>query len=267
MITSRSNTQVKRFRSAARERPEGLCLVEGVRLSEEAVRSRLVVDAYAYSPRLTRSDRGKALLSSLKRSPSALEVSDEVMDYLSETDSTQGILALVRIPPELSSPGWWGGRLPGRSGDLPVWLMADGISDPGNLGTLIRSAEAFGCSALLLAGRSVDPFSPKVVRSSMGSVFRLPVIRLADPAGELSKLKKIGAVVWSTTVQPSLDLPAADLSAPAVILVGGEARGVSSELAALSSAVLRIPTPGLTDSLNAGVAGSIILYEFARQNR
>lgn len=269
MIASRANPQVKELRAAVRHRPNGHCVVEGIRLAEELVRSGLSVSVLAHSPRLVKTQRGQALLDSLRRLSGGqareVFVTDEIMEYLSETKSSPGVLVLAGIPDSLIHPPWWGERLPGFNGDLPVWLLADGVSDPGNLGTLIRSSEAFGSAAMLVAGQSADPYSPKAIRASMGSVFRVPVVRLRDPVGELTRLSALGVSVVSAAARAPDELSGAELRTPLIVAVGSEAAGVSEEISALGVGLVSIPTLGTTESLNVGVAGSIILYEFVRR--
>lgn len=281
MITSRQNAQVKWVRSLATRRPPDLCLAEGVRLLEEVTRptgethaardlraagashpeGRVQIELLVHSPRLERSPRGQALLEQVRRQGvRELAVSDEVMESLGDAQTSQGVLAVVRVPP-VSEETFFDG--------CGVWVWADGLQDPGNWGTLARSALAFGARGLVSSGRGVDPFSAKAVRASMGALLRLPVLRIADPAAELRRRRErwrgaAGPRVVAAVIRGGTPLAEVDFSRPTVLLVGSEAEGLSDELVDLADARLTIPMPGGSESLNAAVAASIILYQAAQ---
>ena len=254
MITSSQNSKIKLVRALlgrSRERREANAFaVEGVRLVEEAIHSNWNFQFALYDEAL--NDRGRLNVESLKSRGVDVEmVSESLMNSLSETETPQGILAVLEFN-HLSMP------------NAPDFiLIPDQIRDPGNLGTLLRSAAATGVQAVLLPPETTDAFAPKVVRSGMGAHFRLPIHSMAwDEIGEISKSARLqvyladmdGTSCWET-----------DLRQPLALIVGGEAEGASNEARKLANRQISIPMPGRMESLNAGVAGSILMFEVVRQ--
>jgi TrmH family RNA methyltransferase len=143
-------------------------------------------------------------------------------------------------------------------------VVVVGLQDPGNLGTILRSAEAFGAAGVLLGEGTVSPFNPKVVRGSAGSLFRLPIVRV-KLAEVLLELREKAVRLVATSSHKGIPLPKANLSAPIAILIGGEGAGVPRDLLAKADEVVAIPHTPQVESLNAGVAASIVLYEVVRQ--
>ena len=180
-------------------------------------------------------------------------VSDKMFSALSDTETTQGILAVCKMVyyniEEIN---------------CDTLLVCDGVSDPGNMGTLIRTAECSGVGGVILLKGSVDPYSPKVVRSTMGSIFRLPVY--FAQADDLNKHLKEYAIV-ATVLDGSVDLYDIKFPEKTAVVVGNEARGVSKEVADMAKIRTLIPMCGNSESLNASVAGSIVMYEILRQKR
>lgn len=252
MITSAQNSKIKLVRALlgrARERREANAfVVEGVRLVEEAVNSNWELRFAVYDKTL--SERGGPLVERLKlRGVDVEMVSDSLMKSLSETETPQGILAVLEFT------------------DLPITrspnfiLIPDQIRDPGNLGTLLRSAAATGVQAVLLPPETTDAFAPKVVRSGMGAHFRLPIHSMSwDEIEAQTKGLQIyladmgGQSCW-----------AADLRQPLALIVGSEAEGASDEARKLVNQQISIPMAGNVESLNAGVAGSVLMFEVVRQ--
>ena len=149
-------------------------------------------------------------------------------------------------------------------GGTPLYLVLDGLQDPGNVGTLIRTAEAVGATAVLINRNSADPYSPKVVRSTMGTIFRVPVRICEDLPGAIRDLQKNGVVVYGTHLSGE-EFYAADLTGPIAFLIGNEGNGLTEEVAATADRLLRIPMEGQVESLNAAVSGSVVAYEAYRQ--
>ena len=175
---------------------------------------------------------------------------DRLFAALAETETPQGILAVCTMKNH---------RLQDVSGDTLV--ISDGISDPGNLGTLIRAAECSGASGVVLLKGTVDPYSPKTVRSTMGSIFRIPLYFC-----EAGDLKLLGDYqLASLVLDGSVSLFDAPFAPKTAVVIGSEANGVSREVAALSALRVRIPMRGAAESLNAGVSGGIVLYELYRR--
>lgn len=257
MIRSVQNPSVQRIRalqSRARERREqGAFVVEGVRLAEEAVASGWGVKLAFYTSEL--DQRGLALVQQLQKDKVALEeVSAEVMQACSDTQTPQGLLLEV---------AWRPGSLPAGAS---LVLVLDRVADPGNVGTLLRSAAAAGADAAVLAAGTADAFSPKVLRSGMGAQFRLPVLDLDwTQIAELLKQQGLYAFIAEANLGKAFDQ--VDLTQKLAFIIGAEAQGPSPEARALVAEPIHIPMPGLIESLNAATAGSLLLFEAVRQRR
>ena len=242
--------RLARGRSRVRE---GSVLVEGVRASGEALASGAAVRFAVCSPALTRSSAGEVLLAELEERGAAPDwVGEREMAAASATASPQGIL-LVCGEPSVAL-----GEL--RRTPAARVLAADGIQDPGNLGTLVRTARAFGLTGVIVLDGSADPWNAKVVRASAGSVFRIPVVRA--PWSEV----RAWAAGAQVIVADAAGRDAATLSVepPWMLVVGNEGAGVRAEIREGARACAAVPMPGAAESLNAAVAGAIILYALAR---
>lgn len=253
MITSLQNPKIKQIRmlnaGAKHRKKAGLYAAEGVRLLEEASQAGMVPELVIYTDDL--DQRGKALLENFaSRSADCESVSSRVLRSASDTENPQGILAVF---PLVSL------ALPERP-DLV--LILDAIRDPGNLGTLMRSCLAAGVDGLLIGPGTVDPFSPKVVRSAMGAHFRLPV--QAASWNEIAHLTS-DLDLYLADMERGSSLWEADLTRPLGIILGGEARGAGQKAHQLTERYIHIPmAPGI-ESLNAAVAGAVLLFEVKRQ--
>jgi len=252
MITSSQNPKLKLVRALlgrAKERRESNAfVVEGVRLVEEAVKANWQFQFVLFSDGL--SERGKELVKTLTANQIEVEeTSGDLLQNLSETETPQGILAVLPLS-NLPIP------------DSPNFvLIPDQIRDPGNLGTLLRTAAAAGAQAALLPPETTDAFAPKVLRAGMGAHFRLPIHSMTwDEIREQIKDLHIyladmnGRSCWET-----------DLRQPLALIIGGEAEGASEEARKLTAQKIAIPMPGNIESLNAGVAGSVLMFEVLRQ--
>lgn len=237
-----------------REREEaGLCLVEGRRAVEEIL-AVAGLEAVLHTPELA-AERPD-LLAAVPAGVPVFQTSAKEFAALARTETPQGILAVARIP--FSS---WAVLAAGRR---PL-VALEGIQDPGNLGTVIRAAAAFGAGVIVGPG-SVDPYNPKVVRATAGYLFRFPPAPLSVPAKEgMALLRGAGYRIFAAGPRGEVALPQADLAGPVAIWVGNEGGGLSEEAVAAADHSLRIPAPGPVESLNAGVAAAVILYEIARR--
>ena len=252
MITSNQNSKIKLIRALlgrAKERREaGAFVAEGVRLVEEAVISNWRFRFALYDETL--SERGRLQVESLRsKGVDVEEVSASVMKSISETEAPQGILAVLEAT-----------QLPIPQSSNFI-LIPDQIRDPGNLGTLLRSAAASGVQVVLIPPETTDAFAPKVLRSGMGAHFRLPIHSMSweeigkSVAGlQVFVADMDGQSCWDT-----------DLSKPIVLIVGNEAEGASESAQKLANGKISIPMSGETESLNAGVAGSVLMFEVMRQ--
>lgn len=263
MITSPQHPLVKRARALrdpdARRRSHTF-LAEGVRLLEEALESGLRGEALFYTAPLAAQPRGKALLAAAKRLKiRQLELSERLLASLKETKTSQGAIGLFH------QPRWrdpW--EAPLRRGLVVVTCQ---IRDPGNLGTIVRVSEAAGVRGLLLTKGTVDPFHPKVLRSSMGSLFRLPVVVInADELeARLGDETAAGAQVVAAVAHGGMVPAVVDLQRPTFVLVGHETEGIPPPLLARATHRVTIPMTQRVESLNVAVATAVLLYEALRQ--
>ncbi len=254
MITSTANAKVKYVRSLHR-RPvrhrEKRFLVEGVRLTEEMMETGQEPVFVFYTGALAASPRGGALIEATRASTNeVVEVSDPVMAAMAATRAPQGIIAVLPFPEVAPC-------------ECPLILVLDRLRDPGNLGTILRSAEAASVGQVIIIKGTVDVFNPKVVRGAMGAHFRLPISYDRDWNEVGQELE--GRQVLLADPQGSLPYYEVDWAQPTVLIVGGEARGAGREAQQLASATVTVPMQGGAESLNVAVATSIILFEAARQ--
>ncbi|CRZ13974.1 TrmH family RNA methyltransferase [Mycolicibacterium neworleansense] len=227
-------------------------LAEGPNLVEAALRRGLVSEVFVTEAAL---DRFGELLAD---APVQL-VTERAAKALSDTVTPVGLVAVCRLP-EVSLDEVLAGAP--RLIAVPVQ-----ISEPGNAGTLIRTADAMGADAVVLAGHSVDPYNSKCLRSSAGSIFSLPVISEPDAAAVVARLQAAGLQVLATTIDGEVSLDHVDLAGPTAWLFGPEAHGLPTELAAAADHRVHIPMPGRSESLNVASAASICLYQSARAHR
>ena len=254
MITSTQNERVKYIRSLVRRRVrqrEGRFSVEGTRLVDEVVRAGIRPALVFYTEAWAATPAGQRLLPELKQADQGdWLVSEAVMAASADTQTPQGVLAVVPFVDLPSQPG--------------LILVLDQVRDPGNLGTILRSAEAAGVGQVLLAPGTVDAYNPKVVRGAMGAHFRLPVATLDWPAiGQ----RVAGRAVWLADAAGEVAYGAVDWTQPAALIVGGEAAGAGEEAAVLATGRVSIPMAGGAESLNAAMAATVLLFEAARQHR
>ena len=254
VINSAQNSKIKLARALlgrAKERREaGAFVVEGVRLVEEAVSSNWRFRFALYDESI--NERGKLQVESLKSRGVDVEmVSENLMKSLSETETPQGILAVL-TDSRLTIP------------DSPNFvLIPDQIRDPGNLGTLLRTASATGVQTVLLPPETTDAFAPKVVRSGMGAHFRLPIHSMTwdEIRGQTKDLNVYLADIDGTSCWET------DLRQPLALIIGSEAEGAGEEARKLASQKISIPMSGDIESLNAGIAGSVLMFEVVRQRQ
>lgn len=256
MITSSANPHVKRIRSLASDRRERrrerLFVLEGVRLVADALDCGGALDLALYAPdQLGETAAGAALLARLERLPGSLAATAQVVAAAADTVHPQGVVALAR----------WPDVAPGVPG---IILVLDEIQDPGNLGTLLRSAEAVGAAQVLCLGGTADAYSPKVVRAAMGAHMRLALEQDVSWGAADERLALVDHV-YAAEAGATMPYYAADWRQPSALIVGNEARGLSAEAQARASRRISIPMRGRAESLNAAVAGSVIMFEALRQ--
>ncbi|MGD0568827.1 MAG: RNA methyltransferase [Candidatus Sulfotelmatobacter sp.] len=266
-VEGRHNPLVKQLRQAfsrAELTEEGDCAIEGLRILEEAIRSGLRFSAVFF--RESGQDRAERLLPQIGAQVETLLLPDKLFDSLVPSESPQGVAALVRFK-EFSLDD-----ILERVQVGPIVVLA-GLQDPGNLGTILRSSEAFGSAGVVLGEGTVSPFNSKVVRASAGSVFRLPIVH-AHGKSALRRLEEVcenlraqHVRLIATSSHKGTPLDRADLKGPTAIFFGNEGAGLSREVMAGMDESIAIPHTPQVESLNVGVAASIVLYEAARQRK
>jgi len=263
-IEGRHNALAKELRSAfakSERTPDGDCAIEGIRIVEEAIRSGLRFHAVFFKE--SAQNLAERLLPQLGAHVETVLLPDKLFDAAVPSETPQGVAALVRLR-EFSIDD-----VMERASVGPVVVLA-GVQDPGNVGTILRSAEAFGSAGVLIGEGTVNPFNSKVIRASAGSIFRLPV---ASSKGR-NEMDKISARMRgekmrlvATSSHKGIALDAARLTGPCAVFIGSEGSGLPRHLVAQVDEWIAIPHAAQVESLNAGVAGSIVLYEAARQRR
>ena len=257
-IEGRHNPLVKELRAAfSRGEPaaDGYSAIEGVRVIEEAIRSSLHFRAVFFSP--IGQTKAERLLPQMGAHVETLVLPDKLLASAVPTETPQGVAALVRCRAFTLED------VLARSQAGPLLAIA-GVQDPGNLGTILRSAEAFGAGGVLLGEGTVSPFNPKVVRASVGSIFRLAIVRVGLP-GVLAQLRERGLRLLATSSHKGTPLQEAALTGPLAVFIGNEGAGLPRDLLTEMDEVVAISHSPKVESLNAGVAASIVLYEVARQ--
>jgi TrmH family RNA methyltransferase len=255
VISSRTNARVKQLRAAFQGHARlsgGMVAIEGDHLLEEALRSGMVLKTVFVSER-------REVPKIVPRGVEVMRLTEEVFGSVVETQSPQGVAALL-VPPV-----WVMDDVMGSGGSAPLILIAVGLQDPGNLGTLVRSAEAFGASGVLTTPGTVSAWNQKALRASVGSVFRVPVV--AVTASEIEGLKQRGVRLIAALGPDGADVIAAqevDFTACA-LMIGNEGAGLAAEWTEMCDERVTIPCPGPVESLNAAVAGSLLLYEASLQ--
>ncbi len=259
LISSRQNAAVKELRRAFHSgapTDDGYSAVEGMHLIEEAIRSGLRLKTAFFSQ--SAEERAHKLLPQLASQVETLLLPDDVFASAVLTDSPQGVAAFIKLKTF-------------KLDDLlraenPLLIGVSGVQDPGNLGTILRSAEAFGAHGAILGEGSVSPWNPKVIRGSSGSIFRLPVVK-TKWSESFESLRSKGIRILATSSHKGEPLQELDLSGPTAIIVGGEGAGVSRDLLAHVDGTLMIRHSNKVESLNAGIAASIVLYEAFSQRQ
>lgn len=278
MISSESNAQIKEVvklqKQAKYRRKAKLFVVEGLKLIEEAGKHKLIERVFVseslceevlknHVDRHGNNCKTTDIISHLlhfepDKYPSEI-VSDALFKQISETVTPQGILATVKMPEyELEYI---------LSDKNRAWLLLDGLRDPGNLGTIMRTAEGAGMSGIIMSRECVDLFNPKVVRSTMGAIFRMPFVYADSLSETVEQIKNMGCGVYGAAMAESVVYDEPDYTKGTAIVIGNEAKGISDKVMSVLTAGIRIPMGGELESLNAAVAAAVIMYEMARQRR
>jgi len=256
-VAGRHNQRLKELRLSFRRAEltaHGECAIEGIKLIEEALRSGLNLGTVFFSE--SARPLAERLLPQINARTETLVLPNALFNSIVPSDAPQGVAALLKLP------AFSAAQLLDRCSNGPL-VVAAGLQDPGNLGTILRSAEAFGAAGIFLTEGTVSPYNSKVLRGSAGSIFRLPLVRI--PSAELIPLLRArGVRLLATSSHQGTALPQVSWTLPLAIFIGNEGAGLSRELTRHMDETLAIPQAAQVESLNAGVAASIVLYEAAR---
>ena len=257
-ITSRQNPLVARFRTAARGDVGGVLLLDGAHLVADALAAGLAFQLAAVTPASGEAPDVRALAEALRRTGvEVITVSASVMDAVSPAKTPSGVVALAE------RPAIEDGAL--YAGPAALVVAAVDVQDPGNLGAIVRVAEAAGATGFAAAGGSANPFGWKALRGSMGSALRLPIASEMTVADVVNEARQHGCRVIATVPRDGRSLFDVDLTGPIAVLIGGEGQGLSSSLLEAADERITIPMQAPVESLNAAVTAALIVYEARRQ--
>lgn len=261
MISSTANKQIKFVHSLAKKtrarRESGMFLVEGARICSEIPKDQ--IDTLYLAESFCKLPESKLLAAGLKRVET---VTDEVFQYMADTKTPQGVLAVVRQQRCTMDDIW---RI--KQSGPALLMILDTLQDPGNLGTIIRAGEGAGVTAVIMNESTADIYNPKVIRSTMGSVFRVPFVYVEDLPDVLRQIKTKGICLYAAHLDGRNNYDCEDYTKDSGFLIGNEAAGLSPQVAELADYRVKIPMLGKVESLNAAVAASVLMFEAARQRR
>ena len=257
MITSTANAQVKNLaqlikKSKARTE-QGVYIVEGIKMFQEAPKNE-IVKAYISEELYEKG----TLREALEGIPHEI-LKKEVFDHVADTKTPQGILCIMKQKKYTLE------QL--TAGECPLLLVLENIQDPGNLGTMMRTAEGAGVTGVLLSRGSVDIYNPKTIRSTMGSIYRVPFLYTDDLMGDMEKLHEKGITTYAAHLKGKGFYDEESYKEPTAFLIGNEGNGLTDELSEKAKQYIKIPMEGQLESLNAAVAAAILMYEASRQRR
>lgn len=257
VITSKDNETIKRIRKLKEKKyrdQNGKYLIEGIKLIREAIVEKANIDTIVVCDNCVKTGEidSKVLYEIAKYN--CVYVDEKVFNNITDVQNPQGLLAVVEKKSTDKDIKY----------DEDVIVVLDDIQDPGNLGTILRTIDSVGLSQVIVSKKSGDVFNPKVVRSTMGAIFRVNIIESENLVNTLKEIKKHKFKVVATSLQTEESIYDIDYKKK-VIIIGNEANGVSKEVLEMSDQKVKIPMPGKTESLNAAVATGVILYEYVRQ--
>lgn len=257
VITSKDNEIIKNIRKLKDKKyreAENKYIIEGIKLIEEAVEENAEIDTIVVCEDCVENNTIEQKLMYEIAKYNCLYVSRKVFNAVTEVTNPQGILAVVNKKNNEDEIDY----------NQDIIVVLDGIQDPGNLGTILRTVDSVGLKQIVISKETADAYNPKVVRSTMGAIFRVKIIVAEDLAKTLKEIKKHKFKVVATSLQTEESIYDIDYNKK-VIVIGNEANGVSNEILSMADIKAKIPMLGKTESLNASVATSVILYEYVRQ--
>ena len=263
IISSSSNQIIKDAKSLHRKKDrwnKRCFFIEGVRAVEESILSNAEIDYILYSEMLFSVKGGKELFDKINLLDcSVYHISDKLFEEITDTESPQGIFASVNfnfhtVDEALTDKG-------------NFFILLDRVQDPGNMGTIIRTADAFGSNGIIVTNGCVDVFNPKTIRSTMGSIFHVPLLYYNEIDDAIIELKNSGIQIMSTALKSSNYCYNVDFKTDFALVIGNEASGVSENIINASDCLIKIPMQGKAESLNAAIASAVIMYEVLRQRQ
>lgn len=259
-ITSRDNSLLRQARLVRDGKAEDLVFIEGMRLSEEALRSGLSITAVIVSDELAGKDKATALVRELEaKTDQSVVVSEKLLESISYTKTPQGIVLLA------SRPETGEKHLSESMTEPALVVVMHRINNPVNVGAILRTAEAAGATGAIATQETSDPFSPKSLRGAMGSAFRLPIWHGPTYSTAIEWCKNRGMLTVCADLQANSGPDQVDWKRPAALILGPESSGLSQEEIKIADRAIRIPMKGAAESLNVAVAAGVLLYEAARQ--
>lgn len=258
MITSTANPQIKnliQLQKKGKIRAEqDVFVVEGIKMYRE-VPKELVEKVYL-SESFANGELGQEMLQERN---DAVILGDQVFKSVSDTMTPQGVLAVVKRQHYALEQV--------TKGAAPLILVLESIQDPGNLGTILRTAEGAGVTGIIMSSDTVDIYNPKTIRSTMGSIYRVPFLYVSDLEAAVTRLREAQVKIYAAHLKGTKNYDEQDYKSSSAFLIGNEGKGLSEELAAMADEYIRIPMCGQVESLNAAVASAILMYEVFRQRR
>ena len=259
MITSSSNKLIKDIKCLHKKKGrwnEKCFFIEGTRSIDQCMSSDGKIKYVVYSSELLGED-GLMLLKHIENQDySTYQVTEKIFKEISDTDSPQGILAVVEFNEYI---------LEESLKEDNFFIVLDRVQDPGNLGTIIRTADAFGANGVIVTSGCVDVYNPKTIRSTMGSIFQIPIIHIGNISEAIDSLKDKGISVISSSLETDKYLYDIDLKSDCALVIGNEGKGISEEVIKSSDQLVKIPMSGDAESLNAAIASGVLMYEVLRQ--
>ena len=255
-ITSSKNGIIKEIKSLYKRKDrwkDQLFIIEGIKIIEEALLNNVGIKYILITDKLQSTPEGSDFYEKNKYNKNLVHITESLFKEISDTENPQGVIGVAEF--QISNLEDLINK------DNPALIFLDGLQDPGNLGTIIRTCDAFNLDGIILGEGSVDPYNSKVVRATMGSIFRIPLVISNNSLETLSLLKERKIKILATSLEADLPIYDIDYRQGFALIIGNESKGVGLEILKLSDQLIKIPMPGSAESLNAGVAASIIMYE------
>jgi len=259
-ITSTSNSLYKEVKSLNQKKfreEKGEYLIEGIRFIDEAIKENAPIKSFFISEKVSKVKGGDELLKRILATNIPLyEISEHLLEGICDTENSQGVVAIIPIKKY---------DIEKVLSNAKKLLILETIQDPGNMGTIIRTADAAGFDGVIALKGCVDIYNSKVLRSTMGSIFHIPVVTQVEMAEAIEQIKRNNLKAFAAHLNGKKSIYEANMSNGGVILIGNEANGLSDELTSYADELVKIPMPGKAESLNASIASALFMYEMVRQ--